>query len=66
MMNWEGFEGKRSLPTRGTIPAFAWLDYDKARKISIRIANVPDEIRTENFPDTGLDFYRHANPLSPG
>lgn len=42
IMNWKGLGRKRSWPNGGTLPAFAWKDRIKPRKVSVRIA----EIRT--------------------
>jgi hypothetical protein len=35
-------------------------DLGKLRKISVRIAGVPTEIRTEHFPSTSLELYPYT------
>jgi hypothetical protein len=33
----------------------------ETKKISVKIARVPAEIRTDRLPDTDLEFYRYTN-----
>jgi len=42
----------------GTVPAFAWLDWEKLWNISARIVGNPDEIWTGYVPTTVLE--RHS------
>jgi hypothetical protein len=42
---------------------FAWRDWENPRNNSIRIVNVPAEIRTKRLPKTNLESYRYANLL---
>jgi hypothetical protein len=37
---------------RGTVPAFAWRDWRKPRKASVKIASIPAEIQAEHLPNT--------------
>jgi hypothetical protein len=45
-------------------PPFKWVDRGKSRKISVRIAGVPTEFRTENLPNISLKGYRYASLVS--
>jgi hypothetical protein len=51
-MNYE-FELKQSI--RGSITAFGCRDSGKPQKPSVKIANVPEEIRNKYLPNTLLD-----------
>jgi hypothetical protein len=42
----------------GTIPAFAWTDWEKPRRVSVKMAGEPTAIRTEHFLNAGLARYR--------
>jgi hypothetical protein len=50
----EEFDGGRN---RGTIPAFAWLDWEEPQ---ITSASVPARTVTEHLPNTSPESYRYA------
>jgi hypothetical protein len=55
-----GFGSKRFWPKRGIIPAFVLRDWGKP---SVRIADIPAEIRTEKLPNTtSQEHYGCLNP----
>jgi hypothetical protein len=41
----------------GTIPVFAWKDWEKSRKASVSIVGVCAEVRTRDLPDTKQKYY---------
>jgi hypothetical protein len=55
---WKGSGRKRSWHNRGIIPAFAWRDWGKPRHISVTIAHVLAEIRTQRLLNTSQERYR--------
>jgi hypothetical protein len=44
-------------PTEGTTLAFAWRDWGKPRKNSVRIAGLQAEIWTRDLPHTKQECY---------
>ena len=38
LKKWKWFEGRRSCPNRGTLPAFAWGNWETSRRTSARIS----------------------------
>jgi hypothetical protein len=64
MMNWKGFGRKRSCRSGRITSAFAWSGSERPQTTSFRVACVLSEIRTEHLPNTSLERYRYANPLS--
>jgi hypothetical protein len=59
--NWKGLGKKPSWPHIDTIQTFAWRGWQKTRKyLSVRVAGVPAEIRSEYLPKTSVESYRYV------
>jgi hypothetical protein len=41
LMNWKGCDGRKSWPNRDELPAFAWMDWGKSSKTTMKIPVVP-------------------------
>jgi hypothetical protein len=53
MINWRGIERKWSWPNTRK---FAWMNWEKSRKIPVYIIFVPDEIRTGHHPNISQTY----------
>jgi hypothetical protein len=62
-MNWKRFRSKLSWH-KCIISAVSWKDLRKPRKIAVRMANVPAEIRIDCLPTASLHRYLYAQVLS--
>jgi hypothetical protein len=49
----------------GVLNPHVWRDPGKPRRTSVRIPNVPVEIRTEYLPNASLERYRYTNLFGP-
>jgi hypothetical protein len=58
------FEASKLWPNQSTMLAFAWRDWGKPQKASVRIATVSANIWTKHLPTTDLQHYQYANLLS--
>jgi hypothetical protein len=56
-MNWKECARKRSWPARGTTPEFVWGYWGKSQGTSVRIAEVPAEIRPEHLRSASSEPY---------
>jgi hypothetical protein len=65
MINWKGCGRKWKWPNRFNIPTFSRNDLGKQLKVSVRIAGVLAEIRTEHLPKTNLQRHHCTNRFSP-
>jgi hypothetical protein len=63
MMNRRRYGRKQSLPNRGAIPEFAWGDWSKPRKPSVRIASVRIEAPTVYLQRASVEGYSYSNLL---
>jgi hypothetical protein len=63
MMISKVFWRKRSLPSWGTIPKFAWRDWGKPKKPQSPSAVIPAAIPTEHLPNRNQKWYNYANPF---
>jgi hypothetical protein len=64
MMNWKGFGRKQLWPNQGIILQFAWRNWGKPRKPSVRIADVPAKIRTEQILNASEYFVINSSYIS--
>jgi hypothetical protein len=58
--NWKGFGRKQSWPKLGVNLEFAWRDWRKPRKSSVRTATVLAKIWTTQILYTNLDHWHHT------
>jgi hypothetical protein len=63
MIVWNQFGSNCPWHNPVSILKFSWRDQKKLRKASVRITNMPAEIRTEPLSITNIELYRYANPL---
>jgi hypothetical protein len=61
VINWKGFRRKRLWPHGGTLPPFAWQDWENPQNISVRTASVPAENQTEALPNTNLELTKFSS-----
>jgi hypothetical protein len=61
LMNWKGFGRKRPWPSRGSFPAFAWRNWRKPRRTSVRIAGILSEIRAEDLRNIYSELPLHQH-----
>jgi hypothetical protein len=49
LIDWNAFGRKCVRPNRGTIPASAWKNWERSRKVSVMVSDVLAGIRTEHL-----------------
>jgi hypothetical protein len=71
IVNWKGFGRKRSLPNRGTIPAFVWRNWGKPPKTSVKMSRCPGRHSNREHPNCNqhgesvMSLYIYLWQLSP-
>jgi hypothetical protein len=64
-INRKAFRWRWFLPKRGSLPTFTWRDWERSWETSVRIADILIRIRTENLPNTSLEYYCYPRLLDP-